>query len=86
MGMPERSGGLSVADAGLAVDAAAAGFGVARVPLTLAEADIAAGRLVAVSKPKPTDEAYWLIAPTARWRLKKVRELVAALTGPETSR
>ncbi len=78
--MAERDACLSVADAGLAIDSAVAGYGIARVPLTLAEADIAAGRLAVIMEPKPSDEAYWLIAPSAQWRQKKVRDLVAALT------
>ncbi len=79
--MPDRAGCLSVADAGLAIDAAVAGYGVARVPMTLAAADIEAGRLAAILSPKPSDEAYWLVAPSAQWRQKKVKDLVAALTG-----
>lgn len=79
--MPGRAGCLSVADAGLAIDAAASGFGIARVPMTLAAGDIAAGRLAVVMQPKPCDEAYWLVAPGAQWRQKKVRDFVAALTG-----
>jgi LysR family transcriptional regulator, glycine cleavage system transcriptional activator len=79
--MPDRAGCLSVADAGLAIDAAVAGYGVARVPMTLARADIDAGRLAVIMRPKLSDEAYWLIAPSAQWRQKKVKELVAALVG-----
>ncbi len=78
--MPDQSGGLSVADAGLAIDAAVAGYGAARVPRTLASADIESGRLAVIGEPSLTDEAYWLIAPSAQWRQKKVKELVAALT------
>src|SRR3546814_5827933 len=54
-----NAGGLNVADAGLALDAAAAGFGHARVPALLAEADIASGRLVVVSGPEPVAATYW---------------------------
>lgn len=77
--MPSRTGCLSVADAGLAIDAAASGYGVARVPMTLAAGDIASGRLAIVMAPKPSDESYWLIAPSAQWRQKKVKDFVAAL-------
>lgn len=76
-----NAGGLYVADAGLALDAAAAGFGRARVPALLAEADLASGRVVAVADPEPLAQSYWLVAPTPQWRQKKVRALVAALTG-----
>jgi LysR family glycine cleavage system transcriptional activator len=73
--------GLSVADAGLAIDAAAAGLGQALVPATLAAADLAAGRVVEVAPPVPTDDAWWLIAPTPQWRQAKVRAMVEFLLG-----
>jgi LysR family glycine cleavage system transcriptional activator len=71
---------LTVADAGLAIDAAAAGFGRACVPALLAEADIAAGRVVRLGDTIESDLAYWLIAPLPQWRQKKVKALVAALS------
>jgi LysR family transcriptional regulator, glycine cleavage system transcriptional activator len=71
---------LRVADAGLAIDAAAQGFGRACVPSLLVEADIKAGRVRAVDNAKPSDQAYWLIAPLPQWRQKKVKALVEALT------
>jgi len=74
-----KSAGLSVADAGLALDAAAAGFGRATVPALLAEGDLAAGRVTRFAE-KDSQQAYWLIAPLPQWRQKKVRALVAALT------
>lgn len=70
---------LSVTDAGLALDAAAAGLGRACVPALLAQADMAAGRVArfgTVDDPR----RYWLIAPVPQWRQKKVKALVAALT------
>jgi LysR family glycine cleavage system transcriptional activator len=70
---------LSVADAGLAIDAAAAGLGRATVPALLAEADITAGRVQAL-ETLPGTRGYWLIAPVPQWRQKKVKALVAALT------
>jgi LysR family glycine cleavage system transcriptional activator len=76
----ESSGAaLRVADAGLAIDAAANGFGRACVPALLAAADIAAGR-VRVIEERGDGPAYWLIAPLPQWRQKKVRSLVAALS------
>jgi LysR family transcriptional regulator, glycine cleavage system transcriptional activator len=72
---------LRVADAGLAIDAAASGFGRATVPHLLAEADLRAGRIRAVDNAKPAALAYWLIAPLPQWRQKKVKALVEALTG-----
>lgn len=70
---------LRVADAGLAIDAAAAGFGRARVPHLLAAADIASGRVRALDNSAPVTDAYWLVAPLPQWRQKKVRALVEAL-------
>ena len=61
---------LSVADAGLAMDAAAAGMGSATVPAMLA----------GESSPTLDDpRGYWLVAPLPQWRQKKVKALVAAL-------
>lgn len=72
--------GPVVADAGLAIDAAAAGLGVALVPALLAAADIAAGRVVALAAPEPTEACWWLTAPTPQWRQAKVRALVDFLS------
>jgi len=69
---------ISVADAGLAIDAAAAGLGQATVPALLAEGDIAAGRVRALDTME-SKIGYWLVAPVPQWRQKKVKELVAAL-------
>ncbi|WP_156679559.1 LysR family transcriptional regulator [Sphingomonas profundi] len=82
-GSPAQDGTalVSVADAGLAIDAAAAGFGRACVPALLAEADLAAGRVTRVDDGPLSSRGYWLIAPTPQWRQKKVRALVAALLG-----
>jgi LysR family glycine cleavage system transcriptional activator len=71
---------LTVADAGLAIDAAANGFGRSCVPALLAEADLASGWVQALADPAPSGQAYWLVAPTPQWRQKKVKALVAALT------
>lgn len=78
---PQAEGGLTVGDAGLAIDAAAAGYGVARVPATIAASDIAAGRIATAFEPEPGDSAYWLVAPAPQWRQAKVKALVAFLTG-----
>ncbi len=63
------SSGLTVADAGLALDAARAGLGRAIVPALLAGSD--------ANVPDPG--GYWLVAPLPQWRQKKVRALVEAL-------
>jgi LysR family transcriptional regulator, glycine cleavage system transcriptional activator len=70
---------VRVADAGLAIDAAAAGFGEAEVPALLAAGDLAAGRVQAFAPPRPGGPGYWMVAPLPQWRQKKVRALVAAL-------
>ncbi|KQN06915.1 LysR family transcriptional regulator [Sphingomonas sp. Leaf25] len=72
---------VRVADAGLAIDAAAAGLGRATVPELLARDDIAAGRLVVVGEPKAGRLGYWLVAPLPQWRQAKVKALVDALVG-----
>jgi LysR family transcriptional regulator, glycine cleavage system transcriptional activator len=64
---------LAVSDAGQALAAARAGMGRARVPALLA-ADGEGTR-------EPCRRAYWLVAPAPQWRQKKVRALVAFLTG-----
>jgi LysR family transcriptional regulator, glycine cleavage system transcriptional activator len=77
---PEGVAALRLADAGLAIDAAAIGLGQATVPLLLAESDLANGRIRAVDNAKESDLAYWLVAPLPQWRQKKVKALVEALT------
>lgn len=77
----EGAAALRVADAGLAIEAAANGFGRACVPYLLAEADLASGRIRMIDNAKPSDNAYWLVAPLPQWRQKKVKALVEALTG-----
>jgi len=72
---------VRVADAGLALDAAAAGLGRATVPELLAATDLASGRVIAIGDPLPSRHGYWLVAPTPQWRQKKVRLLVEALAG-----
>jgi LysR family glycine cleavage system transcriptional activator len=72
---------LTLADAGLAIDAAAAGLGRTRVPALLAAADLAAGRIVALDEGAKATGAWWLTAPTPQWRQAKVRALVAFLAG-----
>ena len=72
--------GCSVADAGQAVAAAAAGLGQARVPALLAEALRESGRGATPFETEPCRRAYWLAAPVPQWRQKKVQALVAALT------
>lgn len=71
--------GPCMGDAGLALDAAAAGLGTALVPALLAGAALAEGRLVALAAPEPAAQQWWLSAPTPQWRQAKVRALVTFL-------
>ena len=79
-GAPDPGAPLQVGDAGLAIDAAAAGLGRATVPELLVRTDLAAGRIVAVGEAQPSAQGYWLVAPLPQWRQKKVRALVDALS------
>lgn len=72
---------LRLADAGLAIDAAANGLGFCCVPALLAVADIAAGRVSLMNGEFTAKRSYWLVAPLPQWRQKKVKALVAALSG-----
>ena len=70
-----------VGDAGQALAAAAAGMGRARVPLLLAQGWRDLGRIAGFADQAPCRRAYWLVAPLPQWRQKKVKALVAYLTG-----
>lgn len=72
---------LTVGDAGQAIAAAASGMGKARVPVLLAQSWLANGRIAALGDPAPCRHGYWLVAPLPQWRQKKVKALVAFLTG-----
>lgn len=72
---------FAVPDAGQALAAAAAGMGVARVPLLLAQSWFALGRVEPAGDPEPCRQAYWLVAPMPQWRQRKVRALVEHLVG-----
>ena len=80
-GAPDDDGAalVRVGDAGLAIDAAAAGMGRATVPELLAAGDIASGRVVAIGEATPSRQGYWLVAPLPQWRQAKVKALVEAL-------
>lgn len=71
---------LRLADAGLAIDAAANGLGKAVVPHLLAQSDLDSGRVRALDNGSPHKMGYWLIAPLPQWRQKKVQAFVAAMT------
>ncbi|WP_108809825.1 LysR family transcriptional regulator [Sphingorhabdus sp. Alg231-15] len=71
---------MRVADGGLAIEAAANGFGHAWVPKMLVQQDLAAGRVEVIGEDSKSSRGYWLVAPLPQWRQKKVKALVAALT------
>ncbi len=71
---------IRVADAGLAIDAAAQGLGRAFVPELLAKKDLESGSLRSVGEPVDQGLGYWLLAPTPQWRQAKVKRLVEALS------
>lgn len=70
---------MRVADGGLAIEAAANGFGHAWVPKMLVQRDLAAGRVEVIGEDSVSSRGYWLMAPTPQWRQKKVKALVEAL-------
>jgi len=65
---------------GQALASALAGMGRTVLPLALAEAALAQGRLQALTDPEPSQRAYWLLAPPPQWRSRKVRALVEFLS------
>ncbi|MEY2942465.1 MAG: hypothetical protein RLY97_479 [Pseudomonadota bacterium] len=72
---------LIMGDAGQAMAAAMAGMGRARIPALLALAALDAGRIGSIGAPVAWRRGYWLVAPLPQWRQKKVKALVAHLTG-----
>jgi LysR family glycine cleavage system transcriptional activator len=44
------------------------------------------GRVVVQGEPQPSRRGYWLVAPLPQWRQKKVKALVAALSGEAPER
>ncbi len=72
---------VRVADAGLALAAAANGLGRACVPRLLAAQMLDAGSVRQIGESADGSRGYWLIAPAPQWRQKKVKALVAALSG-----
>jgi LysR family glycine cleavage system transcriptional activator len=71
---------LRVADAGLALEAAAQGLGRALVPALLAAKGCDSGMVQVIGDPVDQGLGYWLFAPTPQWRQGKVRQLVERLT------
>lgn len=80
---PQVETGLTVGDAGLAVDAAVAGYGLARVPDVFVEDLLADGRLRALGTACETGASYVLAAPDPQWRQAKVHAFISFLTGTD---
>jgi LysR family glycine cleavage system transcriptional activator len=70
---------VEVEDDGLALEAVAAGLGVARVPRAIADRYIAEGRVTLLHESDGGPE-YRLAAPEPQWRQPKVKALVEFLT------
>ncbi|QUL38364.1 LysR family transcriptional regulator [Erythrobacter sp. JK5] len=72
---------IKAGSAGQALSSALAGMGRTVLPLPLVEGAIAEGKLELLGGPEASRRAYWLVAPLPQWRQKKVKALVAHLTG-----
>ncbi|MDJ0641666.1 MAG: LysR family transcriptional regulator [Erythrobacter sp.] len=72
---------IKAGSAGQALSSALAGMGRTVLPLPLVSGAIAEGTLETGADPVASRRAYWLVAPLPQWRSKKVKALVAHLTG-----
>ena len=72
---------IQAGNPGQALASALAGLGKAMLPLLLCEEAIESGKLKVLQGPEDGRRAYWLVAPRPQWRQKKVKALVAFLTG-----
>jgi len=72
---------VTTGNPGQALSLAISGLGKAVLPFPLVEEGVAAGRLEILEGPDEGRRAYWLVAPLPQWRQKKVKALVAFLTG-----
>jgi LysR family glycine cleavage system transcriptional activator len=80
--LPEGvSPAIHVGNAGQAYTSALAGLGRAILPHLLVEDALEKGLLKAIDGPEQGRRAYWLVAPLPQWRQKKVKALVAFLSG-----
>lgn len=80
--LPEGvTAGITTGNPGQALSSAIAGLGRAILPLPLVEEAIETGRLTVLEGPNDGRRAYWLVAPLPQWRQKKVKSLVAHLSG-----
>lgn len=72
---------ITTGNPGQALSSAMAGMGCTVLPYPLAAEAIASGKLEVREGPEESRRAYWLVAPLPQWRQKKVKALVAHLTG-----
>ncbi len=72
---------IKAGSAGQALSSALAGMGRTVLPLPLVSGAVGSGALVKQGDPEGSRRAYWLVAPLPQWRSKKVKALVAHLTG-----
>lgn len=72
---------ISTGNPGQALSSAMAGMGRTILPRALAQSAIDTGKLEVLDGPGESRRAYWLVAPLPQWRQKKVKALVAHLTG-----
>ncbi|MCG8504637.1 MAG: transcriptional regulator GcvA [Sphingomonadales bacterium] len=80
VGVDEGQRGLHFNQSNLAIEAAIAGRGVALAKRTLAEADLAAGRLAQpFCQSQPVDFAYYIVCPEEKLELDKVTDFIAWL-------
>lgn len=88
--MEDGQSALHFNQSNLAIEAAIAGRGVALAKSTIAEADIAAGRLVRpFEKVQSVDFAYYMVCPKEKLETAKVQSFMAWLraeAGPEADK
>ncbi len=72
---------IKAGSAGQALSSALAGMGRTVLPMPLVAGSIESGKLEQLEGPEESLRAYWLVAPLPQWRQKKVKALVAHLTG-----
>lgn len=79
--LPENSArGLTFSEMSLAIDAAAAGQGVALARSALAARDLIAGRLACPARTRqPAEIAYWIVRPKDRTKSRKIIRFIAWL-------
>lgn len=72
---------IKAGNPGQALSSTIAGMGRTVLPLPLVAEALEAGRLQVLEGPSESHRAYWVVAPLPQWRQKKVKSLIAHLTG-----